>query len=295
MTTRLDNLLSRETCFVNFDDLLSARGGYRPTIDVSTEDRLELADAYDEAMTKRGDLRRAFRTGRTPEEQKINEQNRNRRAYETRNGNELTRAHADALQMNLNFDIDHEVLTMTRREIVAEIESLERDLLIFKREVRKVGQDPIGAVSIVRKNLVGMNRLLGRAPFESQAQFAQHVTKLARDCMADAKREPNRFHFTHRGVEVIGLDKDGERIGSHWPEFLEVNQISGKAIARCADTLKGYDENVVAISVQGGLDAHDSFADFMASHHLMNDSAFDDYEPNYSCWDSSDAPISLFK
>jgi hypothetical protein len=59
----LDDLLASNTGFPTFQALLDAKGSYRPTVDVSTPEMAFLADAYDAAMTARGDARRAYRTG----------------------------------------------------------------------------------------------------------------------------------------------------------------------------------------------------------------------------------------
>ena len=50
--------------FQSFQDLLDAKGSYRPTIrlDLWGEDGKQLADLYDEAQAERGDPRQAFRT-----------------------------------------------------------------------------------------------------------------------------------------------------------------------------------------------------------------------------------------
>lgn len=60
----LNATIRRKTGFTDFADMLDAGGNYRPTIDVSQADLLELADAYDAAQAERGDARRAFRYGR---------------------------------------------------------------------------------------------------------------------------------------------------------------------------------------------------------------------------------------
>ena len=68
----LDHIVSRETGFKNFKDLLNADGGYRPTIRCNDKrfykgdegvDLTFLADAYDFVQTLRGDSRRVFGRG----------------------------------------------------------------------------------------------------------------------------------------------------------------------------------------------------------------------------------------
>lgn len=66
--TRLNKIVLEQTAFNDFEDLLNARGGYRPSLDCGSkqlgwEDRIYLADEYDHHMTNIGDDRRAFRYG----------------------------------------------------------------------------------------------------------------------------------------------------------------------------------------------------------------------------------------
>ena len=289
-TTRFDELLAAETCFRNFDALLTARGNYRPTLDISIPARLELADAYDAAMIERGDLRRAFRTG-TPAQQKENQLNRGRRANETINGNNLNRVHAEALQLNIEFDLDHCELIMTRSEIADEIETLERDLRQFKRDARKFGKDPLGAIAIIEKNLEGMRRLLQRAPFESAAQIGKTAKQLAKDCIAESRKTLPQNHHTHRGVDVVAYDAKGDRVGD--PEFLEVHKITGAQLKAAFQHLMRYDaDKIVGISIQGGIDTHDSFAEYMADHR---DGGWSDYEPMTNEWSLDIDDLNLFK
>ena len=57
----VDDLIAHNTGFSTLDDMLNARGGYRPSCDVSRLEMELIADAYDAAQTARGDERRAFR------------------------------------------------------------------------------------------------------------------------------------------------------------------------------------------------------------------------------------------
>jgi len=63
----LDRITAQRTAFATFNDLLNARGNYRPSL-WTNGDRPEcrelalLADAYDAAQEARGDQRRVFRT-----------------------------------------------------------------------------------------------------------------------------------------------------------------------------------------------------------------------------------------
>ena len=66
--TRLDRIVAEQSAFHDFDDLLNAKGNYRPSLDCGQiydgwEDRIFLADAYDAWMELIGDERRAFRYG----------------------------------------------------------------------------------------------------------------------------------------------------------------------------------------------------------------------------------------
>jgi len=66
--TRLDRIVAEQSAFRNFEDLLNAKGNYRPSLDCGQseagwEDRIFLADSYDAWMELIGDERRAFRYG----------------------------------------------------------------------------------------------------------------------------------------------------------------------------------------------------------------------------------------
>jgi len=65
----LDKKIRAVTGFRSFQELLDAKGGYRPSIDMGYPGEhgawlAEIADAYDDAMEARGDHRRAFRFGK---------------------------------------------------------------------------------------------------------------------------------------------------------------------------------------------------------------------------------------
>lgn len=51
------------TAFNSFEDLLEAKGNYRPSMDMRYAAAVELADLYDAAQEARGDNRRAYRYG----------------------------------------------------------------------------------------------------------------------------------------------------------------------------------------------------------------------------------------
>ena len=67
-TPALDGLTQRHTAFPGFVALLTAAGGYRPSIrlDLLGRDGLALARAYDRQQATWGDPRRAFVTGDLP-------------------------------------------------------------------------------------------------------------------------------------------------------------------------------------------------------------------------------------
>lgn len=60
---KLNDIVAKNTAFKDFDELVNAHPGYRPTIRVENRDLVILADAYDLEMQDRGDERRAYRTG----------------------------------------------------------------------------------------------------------------------------------------------------------------------------------------------------------------------------------------
>lgn len=286
---RLDDLTTANSCFRSFDDLLNAKGDYRPTIDCSDADRLELADGYDAAQAKRNDPRRAFRS-RDP----LNPANRPRREYETKMHNDMKAIHQDAINMNREWMLDNEELIMTREEIEAEIKSIKRDIRDTERAERRFLKDYSTEKKIMADSLYGMQRLLKRAPFKSAAQFAQTAVKEARATI-DECRNSDRFvpnvHFTHRGVEILAINADGERAGNGEARFLELKELSGKALAiEVAILMQYHGDEVASICIQGGIDAHESLATFLEAARNYGDS---DYDPLVDEWEVS-APIGLF-
>lgn len=255
-TNRLDDLLSRETAFANFDELLTARGNYRPSIKVDTDDRLELADAYDAAMAARGDDRRAYRYGEP------------------------------------TAPAEPEVVTLTRSEITEEIKSSEADL----RDVLRLNRNA-PEVAIIRRNLAELEQLLDRAPFEKFSQVAQQAKKAARQCIESCRNDRDRFrrdaYFLHRGVDVVAVNAAGERCGLGDPVFLEVHQLSGVALKDAARQLfSTHGEDMVEISIQGGVDAFESFAEFMRDCREFGGPG--DYDPQVDEWEVH-APADLLR
>ena len=109
------------------------------------------------------------------------------------------------------------------------------------------------------------------------AELAKLVKARAKRCIRDARMQ-NRWHFTHRGIEVVPLDSKGERAGD--PDFLDLSQVSGKALSRAVATL----DDCEAVCIQGGLDAWDSLQDQLQGG---------DYEPGFEWWEI-DVPLALF-
>ena len=64
---RADELTREWTGFISFDELLNAKGTYRPSISRGTPEQRELGALYDAAQQARGDERRAFMYG-TPKQ-----------------------------------------------------------------------------------------------------------------------------------------------------------------------------------------------------------------------------------
>lgn len=58
----LDRICQENTAFKTFEELLTAKGDYRPSIPMGKPWGSVLANAYDEAQEARGDYRRAYRS-----------------------------------------------------------------------------------------------------------------------------------------------------------------------------------------------------------------------------------------
>lgn len=58
---KIDSIVQRYTCFEGLNDMIAAKGSYRPSLDVRLPTMARLADAYDQAMEELGDSRRAYR------------------------------------------------------------------------------------------------------------------------------------------------------------------------------------------------------------------------------------------
>jgi hypothetical protein len=179
----INTIVRENSAFKNLEAMLDTHPNYRPTIFVDTRDKLEMADAYDEMMEKRGDERRAFRCGTPP-----------KRTY---------------------------------------------------------------------------------------ASVAKEFREKAKRVMASCKKSDRSAHFTHRGCEIIALDKKGFRHEGDYIDYLDMNEVTGKRVKeivdhelayaeRCGDTIHGF-------SLDGGIDYHESFTIAMKYP--------DDYEPMYDTYE----------
>ena len=59
----VDTLTAKHTAFSCFRDLIEAKGGYFPSLNVANPERLLIADTYDVCQAKLGDPRRICRWG----------------------------------------------------------------------------------------------------------------------------------------------------------------------------------------------------------------------------------------
>jgi hypothetical protein len=59
----IDEIVRANSAFKSLEAMTDTHPNYRPSVDVSEEDKLAMANAYDEMMIERGDERRAFRYG----------------------------------------------------------------------------------------------------------------------------------------------------------------------------------------------------------------------------------------
>lgn len=129
---------------------------------------------------------------------------------------------------------------------------------------------------------------------KTPVEMAKSATAAARKCIENARRDRERFysktHFTHRSVDVVAINADGERCGDGSPIFLELSQLSGRALKDAAAELRRHYDDVVEICVQGGIDAHESFAAFMRD---AREYGWGDYDPQVDEWEVS-APVEIF-
>lgn len=62
-TKKSEALVAKHSAFGSFQELLDAKGGYKPSLDMSNPECRQLATRYDLAQIVRGDSRRAYRYG----------------------------------------------------------------------------------------------------------------------------------------------------------------------------------------------------------------------------------------
>ena len=94
-------------------------------------------------------------------------------------------------------------------------------------------------------------------------------------------------HLVHRGVEVLGLDADGERTEDI--EYLEMSWISGKRFKQAAQYMMD-NPDVKSIYFGGGLDQYDPFPEYMAQQR----EGYADYAPGVEYWGIT-VPVEMFK
>lgn len=245
----LERRIRKYTAFTSFDDLVSARGNYVPTIRIDAQPEMRMiAEAYDAHMESIGDLRRAFVTYPKAEQHRRDEEWVGKYREERR-------------------------LERERRIAAAELKTLNN----AHREALKINEQ--------------MKLDNPTTPVEL-AKSAKHLAKTTiRSCRRDRNRFEFKTHFTHRGVDVIACDASGERCEGESPVFLDLKEVSGRTLRDAAETHRRHHGTYVAsISVQGGIDAHESFAQFMEDHR---NGGWSDYDPMVDEWEVS-LPIEAF-
>tara|TARA_R110000765_G_scaffold118194_1_gene212328 strand:- start:2202 stop:2558 length:357 start_codon:yes stop_codon:yes gene_type:complete len=94
------------------------------------------------------------------------------------------------------------------------------------------------------------------------------------------ERMGNSYYHKHRGVELIFMDAEGERISEEYYDL--PNTITA---AQIENDLKGANlTGVASICLQGGVDAYDSL------ESSIDDDA--DYAPMVGCWETM--PIDIY-
>jgi len=245
----LDRRIRKYTAFKNFDDLVSARGNYVPTIRIDAQPEMRMiAEAYDAHMIETGDLRRAYATYPRTEQQK--------------------------------------------RDKIAVAEWKEERRI--ERE-RRIAAAELKTVNNAHREAVKINDQMRLDNPTTPIELAKSAKAAAKAVIKSCRRDRNRFefktHFTHRGVDVIAINADGERCSGDSPIFFDLNEISGRSLKDAAQThIKHHGDDVVEISVQGGIDAHESFAVFMED---ARNGGFGDYDPMVDEWECS-LPIEKF-
>jgi len=103
----------------------------------------------------------------------------------------------------------------------------------------------------------------------------------------DLRKAGNRDHLVHRGIEIIPLDANGERVED--VEYLDMKQGSGKQFAEAAYRMMK-DPDVKSIYYGGGIDQYDPFPQYMED---MRNGGWSDYAPGVHYW-GIEVPVSLF-
>jgi len=128
----------------------------------------------------------------------------------------------------------------------------------------------------------------GTPPKRTYASVAKEFREKGKRVMAECRKSDRRAHFKYRGCEIIVLDAKGFRHEGYDPDYLEVNETSGKAVKEIVDhflaeekrggvSWRGKDDPICGFSLDGGIDYYESFADAMKYP--------DDYEPMYDTYE----------
>lgn len=129
----------------------------------------------------------------------------------------------------------------------------------------------------------------GTPPKKTYAGVAREFRELAKATMADCKKGNRRYHYKHRGCEIIMLDKDDCRHDGYDPDYLDMNEVSGKQVKAIVDNFLAEekrdegtkwskaDNPICGFSLDGGIDVYDDFATAMKYP--------DDYEPFYDSYE----------
>ena len=149
-SAELERRIRKYTGFTSFEDLVSARGNYVPTIRIDAQPEMRMiAEAYDAHMVATGDLRRAFVSYPRTEQQKRDkiavaawkeerrlERERRVVASELKTVN---KAHAEAIKINEQMKLDNPTtaVELAKSAVSAArqcIESARRDRNRFDRK-----------------------------------------------------------------------------------------------------------------------------------------------------------------
>ena len=105
-------------------------------------------------------------------------------------------------------------------------------------------------------------------------QAVRDAKRAAIDTIAQNRRADRRAYFTHREVELVAVDKEGERVGD--TVFLnKPASLTVKSVKTGMAELEG--DEVAGFWLQGGVDEFESVAEFFASNG-------DNYSPYAGEW-----------